>query len=94
MTRVVEKTTHARGEQEKKAHFCLRREMAIEACMEGEGVARGDELEAKGKPLLALEAKLKRWSMCVCVCVHVCVCVRSSTKKLSIKAWDLSHKMN
>ena len=43
--------------------------MAFDACMEGLRVARGAQLEANGKPLLALEAKLKRWRLCVCVCV-------------------------
>ena len=31
-------------------------------------MASGAQMEAKGKPYLALEAQLKR--LCVCVCVH------------------------
>ena len=47
------------------------RERESLACMEGEGVARGAQLEAKVKPLLTPKAWLKRWRLCVCVCVCV-----------------------
>ena len=76
--------------RKKSAHFSMEGERECLACLGGFGEHGGEQMEAKGKPFLALEAKLKRWSMCVCVCV----CMRSSTKKLSIKAWELSHKMN
>ena len=48
-------------------HFSWDEGGAIEACMEGVGVASGAQMEAKGKPYLALEAQLKRLSVCVCV---------------------------
>ena len=49
------------GEQEKKkAHFCLERGRESFACMEGLRVHGGAQSEAKGRPLLALEACFKR----------------------------------
>ena len=48
------------GKKKKKVHFFLLRERESLACLEGVGVLGGVQIEAKGKPLLALKAWLKR----------------------------------
>ena len=59
------------GSRKKNAHFLHERGRAWLTSMEGLRWARGDQRGAKGKPLLAQEAWIKRWRLCVCVCAWV-----------------------
>ena len=70
MTSMVERPIHARGEQEKNAHFSCDGERERLASMGGLRVAKGAQLRAHGKLKKPLKAWLKRGRRCVCVCMH------------------------